>query len=72
MLTFFSANQTTTILETTKVRKILQGDMVHKGGFVLVDLDKKNSKQLWLSYMVNERFFFVNTKIFGFDTTNLI
>ena len=41
MLIFFIADQTTAILETTKVRKILQGDMVKEGATVLVDFDEE-------------------------------
>lgn len=36
MLLFFSSDQTTSILETTKLRKILDGDRLVEGASVLV------------------------------------
>ena len=45
MLIFVTADQTKAILETTKVRKILQGDRVQEGATVLVNFD-----QCWESW----------------------
>ena len=41
MLIFFNVDQTTAVLETTKVKHVLQGDMIKEGATVLVDFGKE-------------------------------
>ena len=38
---FFNVDQTTAILETTKVTQVLQGDKLQEGATVLVDFGKE-------------------------------
>ena len=40
MLLFFNVDQTTAVLETTKVKEVLQGDKVQEGATVLVEFGK--------------------------------
>ena len=40
MLVFFNVDQTTAVLETTKVKEVLQGDKVQEGATVLVEFGK--------------------------------
>ena len=40
MLVFFNVNQTTAVLETTKVKDVLQGNKVQEGATVLVEFGK--------------------------------
>ena len=40
MLVFFNVDQTTAVLETTKVKDVLQGDKVQEGATVLVEFGK--------------------------------
>ena len=40
MLVFFNVDQTTAVLETTKVKEVLQGDKVQEGATVLLEFGK--------------------------------
>ena len=42
MLIFFSVDQTTAVLVTTKVEHVIPGDMVEEGATVLVEFGKEN------------------------------
>ncbi len=44
MLIFFSVDQTTAVLETTKVKHVIEGDVVQEGATVLVEFGKENFK----------------------------
>ncbi|CAB4021702.1 Hypothetical predicted protein, partial [Paramuricea clavata] len=44
MLIFFSVDQTTAVQETTKVKHVIEGDMVQEGATVLVEFGKENFK----------------------------
>ena len=41
VLVFFNVDQTTAVLETTKVKNVSQGDKIQEGATVLVEFGKK-------------------------------
>lgn len=51
MLIFFNVDQTTAVLETTKVKHVLQGDMIKEGATVLVDFGKEEFEKEPLSFL---------------------
>ncbi len=42
MLIYFHVDQTTSVMETTKVKKILEGDMIEEGARVLVQFGRND------------------------------